>query len=50
MIRNRAFNNSANPDYWTLVTNSPATGTMRVDFTPPLNTNQPCSLNLTHWM
>src|ERR1035438_309751 len=47
MVRNRAFNNSANPDYWTLVTNGAATGTMSVDFSQPLNTNKPCSLNLT---
>ena len=47
MVRNRAFNNSAHPDYWTLVTNGVATGTMKVDFSQPLNTNKPCSLNLT---
>jgi alpha-L-arabinofuranosidase len=47
MVRNRAFNNSAKPDYWTLVTNGAAAGTMAVDFSQPLNTNKPCSLNLT---
>ncbi len=47
MVRNRAFNNSANPDYWTLVTSGTAAGTMAVDFSQPLNTNKPCSLNLT---
>ena len=47
MVRNRSFRNSANPDYWTLVTNGVATGRMRVDFSQPLNTNKPCSLNLT---
>lgn len=47
MVRNRSFRNSANPDYWTLVTNGVATGRMRVDFSQPLNTNKPCSLYLT---
>jgi alpha-L-arabinofuranosidase len=47
MVRNRSFRNSANQDYWTLVTNGTATGAMRVDFSQPLNTNKPCSLNLT---
>jgi alpha-L-arabinofuranosidase len=47
MVRNRSFKNSASPDYWTLVTNGIATGTMLVDFSQPLNTNKPCSLNLT---
>ena len=47
MVRNRAFNNSANPDYWTLVTSGTAAGTMAVDSTQPLNTNIPNSLNLT---
>ena len=47
MVRNRAFNNSANPDYWTLVTTGTATGTVAVDFSQPLNTNKPGSLKLT---
>jgi len=47
MVRNRAFNNSANPDFWTLVTTGTASGTMAVDFSQPLNTNKPASLNLT---
>jgi len=47
MVRNRSFQNSANPDYWTLLTSGTATGTMTVDFSQPLNTNKPCSLNLT---
>src|SRR5271166_7129287 len=32
LVRNRSFNNSANPDFWTLVTTGTATGTMSVDF------------------
>ncbi len=47
MLRNRAFNNSANPDFWTLVTTGTAAGTMAVDYSQPLNTNKPGSLNLT---
>lgn len=47
MVRNRSFKNSANPDFWTLVTTGTAAGTMSVDFSQPLNTNKPCSLNLT---
>lgn len=47
MVRNRSFKNSANPDFWALITNGTATGTMTVDFSQPLNTNKPCSLNLT---
>jgi alpha-L-arabinofuranosidase len=47
MIRNRSFKNSASPDSWVLVTNGIATGTMLVDYSQPLNTNKPCSLNLT---
>src|ERR1035438_1139143 len=39
MVRNRAFNNSANANYWTLVTQGTATGAMVVDPTQPLNTN-----------
>jgi alpha-L-arabinofuranosidase len=46
-VRNRSFRNSAKPDYWTLVTNGVAAGTMNVDFSRPLNTNKPCSLKLT---
>ena len=47
MVRNRSFKNSASPDYWALVTGGTAAGTMTVDFSQPLNTNKPCSLNLT---
>ena len=47
MVRNRSFKPSANPDYWTLVTGGTAVGRMAVDFSQPLNTNKPCSLNLT---
>jgi alpha-L-arabinofuranosidase len=47
MVRNRSLKNSANPDFWTLLTNGTATGTMTVDYSQPLNTNKPCSLNLT---
>src|SRR5579859_6412677 len=31
MVRDRAFYNAANPDYWNLVTQGPAAGTMVVD-------------------
>jgi alpha-L-arabinofuranosidase len=47
MVRNRSFKNSANPDFWTLVTNGVAAGTMTVDSSQPLNAYKPCSLNLT---
>ncbi len=47
MVRNRAFYDSANPDYWTLVTQGTAAGTMTVDPTRPLNTNILNSLKLT---
>src|SRR5258708_29524529 len=39
MVRNRALGNSANPDYWTLVTQGAASGQMVVDTSRPLNTN-----------
>ncbi len=47
MVRNRSFYNSANPDFWTLITSGAATGTIVVDTTRPLNPNQPNSLKLT---
>jgi len=47
MVPNRSFKNSANPDFWNLVTTGTANGTMAVDLSQPLNTNKPCSLNLT---
>ena len=39
MVRNRAVGNSANPDYWTLLTQGTAAGQISVDTTQPLNTN-----------
>jgi len=47
LVRNRSFANSASPDFWTLVTNGVATGTMSVDASSPLNTNNLRSLQLT---
>jgi alpha-L-arabinofuranosidase len=47
MVRNRSLGNSANPDYWTLVTQGTATGQMTVDTSRPLNTNSLRSLKLT---
>jgi alpha-L-arabinofuranosidase len=47
MVRNRSLDNSANADYWTLVTQGTATGQMSVDGAQPLNTNRPHSLQLT---
>ena len=47
MIRNRSFYNPTNTLFWTLVTQGSAAGTMSVDATQPLNTNQPNSLKLT---
>ena len=47
MVRNRSFYDPANPDYWTLVTQGTAAGTMNVDSTRPLNTNILNSLKLT---
>ena len=47
MIRNRSLDNSTNPDFWTLVTQSSAVGQMTVDTSRPLNTNNVRSLKLT---
>jgi len=47
LVRNRSFAGSATPDFWTLVTNGTATGTMSVDVAQSLNTNNPNSLQLT---
>jgi alpha-L-arabinofuranosidase len=47
MVRNRSFAESASPDFWTLATNGSATGTMSVDTSQPLNTNNLAALNLT---
>ena len=47
MVRNRAFYTSTNANYWTLVTQGAATGTMSVDAGRPLNTNTLKSLKLT---
>jgi alpha-L-arabinofuranosidase len=46
LVRNRSFTASASPDFWTLVTNGTAAGTMSVDTSLPLNTNNPSSLQL----
>jgi len=46
-VRNRSFANSTNPDFWTLVTNGVAAGTMGVDTSLPLNPNNLRSLQLT---
>ncbi len=46
MVRDRAFYDASNPDYWTFITQGTATGTMTVDATQPLNTNIPNSLKL----
>lgn len=47
MVRDRTFYDPTNPDYWTLLTQGTATGTMTVDSTQPLNTNILNSLKLT---
>jgi alpha-L-arabinofuranosidase len=47
MVRNRAFYNSSSANFWTLVTQGSAGGTMSVDPTKPLNTNIVNSLKLT---
>ena len=47
MVRNRAFNDPAAADYWTLVTQGSAAGSISVDTTQPLNTNTPNSLKIT---
>jgi alpha-L-arabinofuranosidase len=47
MVRNRSFYTATNANYWTLVTQGTATGTMSVDPSQPLNTNIPNSLKLT---
>src|ERR1700722_16454650 len=46
MVRDRAFNNPSNPDFWTFVTQGTAAGSMSVDPTQPLNTNALNSLKL----
>lgn len=47
MVRDRAFYDVANADYWTFVTEGTAAGSMNVDTTQPLNTNIVNSLKLT---
>jgi alpha-L-arabinofuranosidase len=47
MVRDRAFYNPANADYWTFVSQGSAAGSMNVDTTQPLNTNIVNSLKLT---
>jgi alpha-L-arabinofuranosidase len=47
MVRNRSFDNSSSPDFWTLVTQGTAAGQMNVDSSVPLNTNRPNALALT---
>ncbi len=46
MVRNRTFESSANPEFWTLVTTGSAAGQISVDSAAPLNTNTPRSLKL----
>jgi len=47
MVRNRAFYDPVNPLFWTGVTQGTAAGTMAIDSSQPLNTNQPNALKLT---
>ena len=47
MVRNRTFDNSAAPDYWTLVTQGTATGQISLDTTHLLNAHRPQCLQLT---
>ena len=47
MVRNRSFAESSNPDFWSLATSGTAVGSMGVDTSLPLNTNNLASLNLT---
>jgi hypothetical protein len=47
MVRNRSFAESASPNFWTLATSGTAAGTISVDTSLPLNTNNLASLNLT---
>jgi len=45
MVRNRSFQESSNPDYWSKV--GSANGSISVDYAEPLNTNIISSLKLT---
>jgi alpha-L-arabinofuranosidase len=47
MVRNRALGNSANADYWALVSQGTAAGSMAADPSVPLNANMPRSLRVT---
>ncbi len=47
MVRNRSFQESASPVYWTLVQTGSANGSISVDYAEPLNTNIVSSLKLT---
>jgi alpha-L-arabinofuranosidase len=47
MVRNRAFYNPTNAEFWTLVTQASASGTMSIDSAQPLNTNSPYAMKLT---
>lgn len=47
MVRNRALGNSTNADYWALVTQGTAAGSMIADPATPLNANIPRSLKVT---
>lgn len=47
MVRNRAFYDPSNADYWNFVTQGSASGAMSVDPTQPLNTNIVNALKLT---
>jgi len=47
MVRNRSFDNSTSPDFWTPVTQGTATGQFATDTTQPLNANNLRALKLT---
>jgi alpha-L-arabinofuranosidase len=47
MVRNRTFEGSTSPEFWTLITTGTAAGQISVDSAVPLNTNTPRSLKLT---
>ncbi len=47
MVRNRAFYTATNANFWSLITQGSAAGTMKVDSAQPFSTNIPNSLKLT---
>ncbi len=47
MVRNRSFASSSSPDFWSLTSTGTAGGSISVDTSLPLNTNNHASLNLT---